>query len=74
MLLNFRDRDRVLGLLVFLLGRLGENDKGDGNEMWGKMGVKRDDLEQQKQNPSLTCTLTFVSKIHMNFSFQNDDI
>ena len=39
-----------------------------------KMRVKRDDLEQQNQNPSLTCTLTFVSKIHMNFSFQNDDI
>ena len=36
MLLNFKDRGRVLGLLVFLVGRLGKNDKGGGNGMWGK--------------------------------------
>ena len=36
MLLNFRDSGRVLGILVFLLGRLGENGKGDGNGRWGK--------------------------------------
>jgi len=39
-----------------------------------KMGVKRDDLEQQIQNPSFTCTLTFLSKIHMNLPFQIDGI
>jgi len=39
-----------------------------------KMGVKRDDLGQQVQNRSFTCTLTFLSKIHMNFPFQIDGL
>ena len=38
MLLIFRVRGRVLGLLVFLVGRLGKNDKGGDNGMWGKSG------------------------------------
>ena len=48
MLLIFRGRGRVLGLLVFLVGRLGKNDKGSGNGMWGRSGDEKDDLEHIK--------------------------
>ena len=43
--------------------------------MWGKkMGVKGMTLRAEKQNPGFTCTLTFLNKIHTNFSFQIDGI
>ena len=62
----FRNRGRVLGLLVFLVGRLGRNDMGGGKWMWGKSGGEKDDLENNKTNPSFTSTLTFLNKYTWN--------
>jgi len=53
MLLNFRDRGGLLGLLVFLVGGLGRNDMGGGKGMWGKSGGEKDDLENSKTKPCL---------------------